>query len=179
MSLEDFDDSPRTLRIGRHSFTASPLRLRHLAQIKRHIREERPQPLKIATETIAAAPHLSEAQQEKLLSRAYEDQLAAERVTEADVDEFMNAPAGMLHAVFLLIQEHHPELTLARLNAALGTMEQADVPQFYDDVRRLMGAPERPTQQAAGTRTRTPGPITTASTSNSHARRIASRSRRS
>lgn len=179
MDLEHLDDSPRCIKVGQRTFACSPLRFRHLAKIRRHIKEQRPQPLKLAAAAISAAGQgMSVAAQESLLAKAYEDQIETEIVTDLEISQFLGTLQGMLTCMMFCIQDQEPHVNEDLLNEAFAQLKEDEIGDFFDAVVEIMGFPSNPMPQAPAKRTPGLASRTAASPSSSPASPTGSRLRR-
>ena len=108
------------------SYRATPLTLADYGEIDQAVLGARPDPLARAA---AACQGQSEALQQALLSRTFDELLHGWPVTSHEVSLWMSSREGMAHILWLAVRAHQPEMSLANcreLLAANSTWLQAE-----------------------------------------------------
>ncbi len=109
MSLTHLDRGNDALVLGTTRLRLRRLRVRDLAELQRELARARPDPLQAVLEHW---PKLPEASREALLKAAYDELLRVERVSWADVEEYLATPSGFAQAIWLAAREAQADVTL-------------------------------------------------------------------
>jgi hypothetical protein len=166
--LDDLDETPTKVTVGKRQFTCSRLRLRHIGQVKRHIASQRPNPIKLIKGELDG---LTEKQQDALLARAYDDYSKSLKVTEADVDAYTATLEGTVFMLWLCAKDHEPDLTIEEVEATFNCMSASDMETFTESLERALGDEKRPTGPPGKPAVKRPGQKFTSSFSRKKAGR--------
>jgi hypothetical protein len=108
-SVHEWTGAPVEVTIAGNNYRLSPLRIRHLGEMERHLLSQRPDPL---DQILPRLPELSESAQRVLLERAYDELLRGPRIPWPELHHWMQTPEGKIYQFWLAARDHQPELTL-------------------------------------------------------------------
>jgi hypothetical protein len=138
MGLAALDEQAVAVSIGGREHGVGPLRVRHLAALERRVLESRVDPL---PRLPAALEGLSERQQELLLGRVYDALSRAPRVSDGELEEFLETRAGFAEALWLCACDNEPRLDRKDLLEALDALPADELSAVRREALRAMRIP--------------------------------------